>query len=120
MEPIYQTINLPTGTRYKLRPLDTIMNPTMCGITDARPVAQDSPRPRRAIHNVNISVDILLAADISSTQKVICKVPFHVFTGGSPNSDVCATPIVDSAWKRVQWDRQGYGGFNYEVQVRRQ
>jgi hypothetical protein len=115
MEPIYQTINLPTGPRYELRPLDTIVNPAMCRIADAGPMAQYSTRPRGTIYNVNISPDVPLVADISSTQKVIGKVPFHVFPGSGPDSQICATPIVDSVRKKTQWDRQGYGGLNHKV-----
>ena len=90
----------------------------MRGKAHAGPMAQYSSGSGRTIYNINIGPGATGTVDISSTQKIVCKVPLHIFASGSTDGQVRADPIADSRWKRVQRYRQGNGGLNNELEVR--
>jgi hypothetical protein len=101
MESVEQTIDLLAGSRCKLGPFGTVMDPAMRGIAHAGPMAQYSSGSGRTIYNIDISPNVPGTVDISSAQKIVRKVPLHIFTGGSPDGQVRADPIANSYWERV-------------------
>jgi len=82
--------------------------PAVATVADTRPMAENATRLGCAIYDINIGPLVTYIINITTADKVVREVLFHIFPGDSGDTRFLTDPVAHLQWEIFKGNRQFY------------